>query len=229
MIFRSRPGEGRGGWRCGRAWRPLPAPSRRPRSRRRRRASMSGRKSRSAPDSWIVLLALEARRARRGCGLRHRPARRSRALIRACSANGRVWVWVTKICVTVSPRTASSSAFACASSSGPGSMIATLPSADDVADRAGEGERARIVAQHAPHAGRDLLDDAGLQRKVAVERMSSLSAMEVLCDAASRRHPRSSTGIHVTWRRECRASRVLDRRARHGRCGRQGESDQANA
>ena len=38
-----------------------------------------------------------------------------------------MWVWVTKMCVTVSPRTASSSAALCAASSGPGSTIATLP------------------------------------------------------------------------------------------------------
>ncbi len=36
-------------------------------------------------------------------------------------------VWVTKMWVTVSPRTASRMAFACAASSGPGSMTATLP------------------------------------------------------------------------------------------------------
>ncbi len=45
-----------------------------------------------------------------------------------------------------------------------------LASAHDVADRAGEGERARIVAKHPPHAGPRLVDDAGLKRKVAVER-----------------------------------------------------------
>ena len=45
-----------------------------------------------------------------------------------------------------------------------------LALADDVADRAGEGERARIVAEHAPHAGAGFLDDAGLERKIAVER-----------------------------------------------------------
>ncbi|MGY3460664.1 hypothetical protein ACVWW5_006114 [Bradyrhizobium sp. LM3.4] len=42
--------------------------------------------------------------------------------------------------------------------------------ADDVTDRAGESERARIATKHAPHTGADFLDDAGLQRKVAVER-----------------------------------------------------------
>ena len=45
-----------------------------------------------------------------------------------------------------------------------------LAPAYDVADRAGEGEGARIVAQNAPHAGTGFLDHAGLQRKVAVER-----------------------------------------------------------
>jgi hypothetical protein len=49
------------------------------------------------------------------------------ALIRAVFGEWSRWVWVTRICVTVSPRTASSSAAAWASSSGPGSMIATLP------------------------------------------------------------------------------------------------------
>src|SRR4029453_12076781 len=32
----------------------------------------------------------------------------------------------------------------------------------DVADRAGEGERARVVAENAPHTGTGLIDDAGL-------------------------------------------------------------------
>src|SRR4030095_4203998 len=45
-----------------------------------------------------------------------------------------------------------------------------LPLAHDVADRAGEGERARIVAENAPYAGTGFIDDAGLERKVAVER-----------------------------------------------------------
>ena len=45
-----------------------------------------------------------------------------------------------------------------------------LALADDVTHRAGEGERARIVAENPPHAGADFLDDAGLKRKVAVER-----------------------------------------------------------
>src|SRR5262249_29301956 len=42
--------------------------------------------------------------------------------------------------------------------------------ADDVAHRAGEGERARIVAEYTAHAGPDFLDDAGLEGKVAIER-----------------------------------------------------------
>ena len=45
-----------------------------------------------------------------------------------------------------------------------------LAAADDVTDRAGEGERARIVAENAPHAGADLVDDSGLKREIAVER-----------------------------------------------------------
>ena len=45
-----------------------------------------------------------------------------------------------------------------------------LALAHDVTDRAGEGERARIVAQHPPHAGTRFVDDARLQREVAVER-----------------------------------------------------------
>ena len=44
-----------------------------------------------------------------------------------------------------------------------------LAVAYDVAHRAGEGERARIVGENAPHAGNDLLGHAGLQRKIAVE------------------------------------------------------------
>src|SRR6266705_6933635 len=45
-----------------------------------------------------------------------------------------------------------------------------LAAAYDVADRAGEGERARIVAEHTPHAGANLVDDTGTKRKVAIER-----------------------------------------------------------
>ena len=45
-----------------------------------------------------------------------------------------------------------------------------LALAHDVTDRAGESERARIVAEHPPHAGARFVDDARLQREVAVER-----------------------------------------------------------
>ena len=77
-------------------------------------------------------------------------------------------VWVTKMCVTVSPRTASSSAAMWLGSSGPGSMIATLPRADDVAERALEGERPGIVGDDAAHAGRDLLGAAGREVEAPV-------------------------------------------------------------
>ena len=42
--------------------------------------------------------------------------------------------------------------------------------ADDVAHRALEGERTRIVAQDAPHAGHHLLDLPGRQVEALVER-----------------------------------------------------------
>src|SRR6266487_4775422 len=45
-----------------------------------------------------------------------------------------------------------------------------LALADDVTDRAGEGERARIVAENASHAGAGFIDDTRLEREVAVER-----------------------------------------------------------
>ena len=45
-----------------------------------------------------------------------------------------------------------------------------LALANDVTDRAGEGERARIVAEDTPHAGTGFIDDTRLERKVAVER-----------------------------------------------------------
>ena len=45
-----------------------------------------------------------------------------------------------------------------------------IASADDVAHRAGEGERRRVVAEHAANAGAHLVDDAGFQGKIAVER-----------------------------------------------------------
>src|SRR4029077_7922111 len=44
-----------------------------------------------------------------------------------------------------------------------------LAPAHDVAHRAGEGERAGIVAQDAPHAGPCFLDDSRRKREVAVE------------------------------------------------------------
>src|SRR6185436_19474258 len=52
----------------------------------------------------------------------------------------------------------------------PGIDDRDLALAYDVADRAGKGERARIVAENPPHAGAGFIDDAGLERKIAVER-----------------------------------------------------------
>src|SRR6185369_15317713 len=45
-----------------------------------------------------------------------------------------------------------------------------LALAHDVADRAGEGERARIIAEDAAHAWAGFIGDSGLEREVAVER-----------------------------------------------------------
>ncbi len=45
-----------------------------------------------------------------------------------------------------------------------------LALAHDVTHRAGEGERARIVAENSPHPGANFVGHAGLQRKIAVER-----------------------------------------------------------
>ncbi len=42
--------------------------------------------------------------------------------------------------------------------------------AHDITDGAGKGERARIVAENPPHFGTDLVDHAGFQRKIAIER-----------------------------------------------------------
>ena len=44
-----------------------------------------------------------------------------------------------------------------------------LPAPDDVAQRPLEGERARIVDEDAPHAGRDFLHHAGLKVELAIE------------------------------------------------------------
>ena len=44
-----------------------------------------------------------------------------------------------------------------------------LAAPDDVAQRSLEGERARIVDEDAPHAGRDLLDHAGREVELAIE------------------------------------------------------------
>ena len=52
-----------------------------------------------------------------------------------------------------------------------------LALADDVAHRAGEGERARIVAEHPPHAGADFSTTPGLSGKLRLNGTSSLSAM----------------------------------------------------
>ena len=43
-----------------------------------------------------------------------------------------------------------------------------LAAADDVAHRAFEGERARVVAQYAPHAGHRLVDASGNELEVFV-------------------------------------------------------------
>ena len=45
-----------------------------------------------------------------------------------------------------------------------------LALADDVADRAGEGEGARIVAENPPHARAGFVDDTRFEREVTVER-----------------------------------------------------------
>ena len=44
-----------------------------------------------------------------------------------------------------------------------------LAAADDVAHRALEGERARIIAEHAPHAGHGLVDLTGREVEAFVE------------------------------------------------------------
>ncbi|MBA7705929.1 hypothetical protein ES703_114771 [subsurface metagenome] len=44
-----------------------------------------------------------------------------------------------------------------------------IASAYDVADRAAEGERARIVAENTPHAGAGFFDHAGFKRELAIE------------------------------------------------------------
>src|SRR5690349_4257318 len=41
---------------------------------------------------------------------------------------------------------------------------------DDVTHRAGEGERAGVIAENPPHAWNDFVDHAGLERKITIER-----------------------------------------------------------
>ena len=156
------------GSRYGRAWRSPPAPSRRPRSprhgRARGRARNRCRCRHRAAWSRRYAAAVPA-----GAAPRHRSAAPVAALTAAAPGEWSRWVWVTTMWVTVSPRTASSSAAMCCSSSGPGIDDRDLAAADDVAQRALEGERARIVAQDAPHAGHDLLDHAGREVEGSVE------------------------------------------------------------
>ena len=45
-----------------------------------------------------------------------------------------------------------------------------LALAHDVTNGAGKGERTWIIAENPPHFGADLVDHAGFQRKIAVER-----------------------------------------------------------
>src|SRR6185312_10096011 len=45
-----------------------------------------------------------------------------------------------------------------------------VAAADDVGQRAGEGERPRIIGKNAPDAGRDLVDRVGLEIEGLVER-----------------------------------------------------------
>ena len=92
------------------------------------------------------------------------------ALIRAAAGEWSRWVWVTKMCVTVSPRTASSSAAMCALIERPGIDDRDAAAADDVAHRPLERERPRIVAKEAPDAGRHLLDLSGRQVEASCRR-----------------------------------------------------------
>ena len=53
---------------------------------------------------------------------------------------------------------------------GPGVDDRDVALTHDVTYRTREGERARIVAENPPHAGSDIIDHAGLQREITVER-----------------------------------------------------------
>ena len=85
------------------------------------------------------------------------------ALMRGAAGEWSRWVWVTKMCVTVSPRTASSSAAICCRIVRAGIDDRDLAAADDVAHRALEGERARIVGERAD-AGHEFLRRRGQDR-----------------------------------------------------------------
>jgi hypothetical protein len=76
-----------------------------------------------------------------------------------------------------------------------------LALAHDVADGAGERERARIVAEHPPHAGPGFLGDTRLEREIAVERDvvvighgGSARVFQILFDVVM---PGLDPGIHV--------------------------------
>src|ERR1700751_4731984 len=71
-----------------------------------------------------------------------------------------------------------------------------LALAYDVADCAGEGERARIVAQHAADTGAYFLDDPGLEGEFLVEGDVVVVGHDVLLATSTllRRHARSCAG-----------------------------------
>src|SRR5438045_4991755 len=57
----------------------------------------------------------------------------------------------------------------------------------NVTHRPGEGERAGVIAENPPNAGSHLVDYAGLERKVAVERDVIVVGHGILSDACARK------------------------------------------
>ena len=109
-------------------------------SRRRTRRRRAGRRVSSASGAQPMIGAPVARASGRAAGLWSR------------------WVWVHMIAATGRPPIAASSASRCSGRSGPGSITATSPVADQIGLRAVISECRRIVREHARNAGLQLLE-----------------------------------------------------------------------
>ena len=129
----------------------LEAPARRRRSDRRRAPSISG-------DEIPVAALLDRRVAAPAAGMRAEAVGRGagrRLAARAAAGEWSRWVWVTRICVTCSPREAGQQRLDMLVEIRAGIDHRDLAVADDIGAGAAEGERAGIARDDAADHRRD--------------------------------------------------------------------------